>query len=238
MLSPSGSTILKKAMLPSPPVKVVANGLLDVDYRILAACRDGKVYTLRNLDSVAVGSMSVRVCFVSHGTSRGLRLTCLLGPVAGVRREDRIGFPCGGDGKRVEDCCGWLHEPQRPLLPHQGQEAVVHVHAWCVPGPRALALAPHFALLCTYTPAARLRCTPCTCADDIVCMEKMEVAMVSIVRAVVIALKGGEVRVYNEKQLVIKIPPRNKASPDPVMGTWPSPLRLPPHLLVHVRMAR
>lgn len=33
-------------------------------------------------------------------------------------------------------------------------------------------------------------------ADDIVCMEKMEVAMVSIVRAVVIALKGGEIRVY------------------------------------------
>ena len=92
--------------------------------------------------------------------------------------------------------------------------------------------------LLLHPPATRLRCTPCTCADDIVCMEKMEVAMVSIVRAVVIALKGGEVRVYNEKQLVIKIPPRNKASPDPVMGTWPSPLRLPPHLLVHVRMAR
>ena len=60
ILSPSGSTILKKAELPSVPVKVVATGLLDVDYRILAAGRDGKVYTLRNMDSVSVNKMSVR----------------------------------------------------------------------------------------------------------------------------------------------------------------------------------
>jgi len=59
VLSPSGSTIVKKAALPSVPVKLVANGLLDVDYRILAACRDGKVYTLRNLDSASSGKMQV-----------------------------------------------------------------------------------------------------------------------------------------------------------------------------------
>ena len=52
--------------------------------------------------------------------------------------------------------------------------------------------------------------------------------MVSIVRATVIALKLGEIRVYNEKQLVIKIPPRNKEMPDPVMGASPPPLAAPP----------
>ena len=42
--------------------------------------------------------------------------------------------------------------------------------------------------------------------------------MVSIIRALVVALKNGEVRIYHNKRMVIKIPPRDPENPDPVLG--------------------
>ena len=39
---------LYKVQLPSPPVFIVATGLYDVDYRIVIACRNGNIYTIKS----------------------------------------------------------------------------------------------------------------------------------------------------------------------------------------------
>jgi Bardet-Biedl syndrome 1 protein len=48
ILDPTGSSIMKKVQLPSIPAFIVATGLYDVDYRIVVACRNGNVYTVRD----------------------------------------------------------------------------------------------------------------------------------------------------------------------------------------------
>lgn len=48
ILQPAGTEVRNKFQLSSPPVFVASTGLLDVDYRIVAACRDGHIYTVKN----------------------------------------------------------------------------------------------------------------------------------------------------------------------------------------------
>ncbi|KAL9653887.1 hypothetical protein ABK040_012946 [Willaertia magna] len=50
ILDSRGSQILKAVELPSAPVKLVTAGTLDQDYRIIAACRNGNVYTIKNAE--------------------------------------------------------------------------------------------------------------------------------------------------------------------------------------------
>lgn len=47
ILDPSGSQILKTFSLPSAPVHMAVQGVLDVEYRICVACRNGNVYTIK-----------------------------------------------------------------------------------------------------------------------------------------------------------------------------------------------
>lgn len=47
ILSPSAAQIMTHVELPSVPVFICATGLYDVDYRIVIACRNGKVYTIK-----------------------------------------------------------------------------------------------------------------------------------------------------------------------------------------------
>jgi len=47
-LNPSGSAILTSCKLKGVPVYIAVTGLYDVDYRIVVACRDGNVYTIKN----------------------------------------------------------------------------------------------------------------------------------------------------------------------------------------------
>jgi len=48
ILNPSGSAILTSCKLKGVPVYIAVTGLYDVDYRIVVACRDGNVYTIKN----------------------------------------------------------------------------------------------------------------------------------------------------------------------------------------------
>lgn len=48
VLSPGGSDVLVRIQLPSPPVHMAVTGMYDVDYRIVVACRDGALYTIKN----------------------------------------------------------------------------------------------------------------------------------------------------------------------------------------------
>mmetsp|Transcript_16762 Transcript_16762/g.42090 ORF Transcript_16762/g.42090 Transcript_16762/m.42090 type:complete len:590 (-) Transcript_16762:163-1932(-) len=50
VLDPAGSSVLKMVTLPSAPVYLGVSGLFDVEYRVVAACRDGNVYTVKNGD--------------------------------------------------------------------------------------------------------------------------------------------------------------------------------------------
>ena len=51
VLDPPGNTILANVKLPGVPVNLGITGLHDVDYRIVVACRDGKIYTIKVSDA-------------------------------------------------------------------------------------------------------------------------------------------------------------------------------------------
>lgn len=51
ILDPSGSKVVCQAMLPSVPTIMAITGLYDVEWRIVVACRDGKIYTIKNGES-------------------------------------------------------------------------------------------------------------------------------------------------------------------------------------------
>lgn len=48
VLEPSGTAVHSKFTIPSPPVFVASTGLLDIDYRIVVASRNGHIYTIKN----------------------------------------------------------------------------------------------------------------------------------------------------------------------------------------------
>lgn len=48
ILQPAGNAVRNKFQLPSTPAFVASTGLLDVDYRIVVACRNGHIYTIKN----------------------------------------------------------------------------------------------------------------------------------------------------------------------------------------------
>lgn len=48
VLDPSASTILKETTLNSVPVFLVTHGAYDLDYRVVIACRNGSIYTIKD----------------------------------------------------------------------------------------------------------------------------------------------------------------------------------------------
>ncbi|XP_031552961.1 Bardet-Biedl syndrome 1 protein-like [Actinia tenebrosa] len=56
VLDPEAFTVLSKMSLPSVPSFMSVTGLFDVEFRIVVACRDGKVYTLKR------GSKTAKAC--------------------------------------------------------------------------------------------------------------------------------------------------------------------------------
>ena len=48
IMEPSGTAIMKRITLPSTPVFMAVQGLCDVEYRVVVACRNGNVYTIKN----------------------------------------------------------------------------------------------------------------------------------------------------------------------------------------------
>ncbi|PAA49857.1 hypothetical protein BOX15_Mlig015041g1, partial [Macrostomum lignano] len=64
VLDPQAFTVLAKMQLPSPPVFLCSSGLFDVDYRIVAACRDGVIYQLRRGAKEATQGIRLRASAV------------------------------------------------------------------------------------------------------------------------------------------------------------------------------
>jgi len=48
VLDPSGSSVLKRWQLPAAPTHMVISGTKDVEFRIVCACRDAKVYSIKD----------------------------------------------------------------------------------------------------------------------------------------------------------------------------------------------
>ena len=59
ILDPEAFTILCSVQLVSVPVCLSVTGLYDVEYRILVACRNGAIYTVKRGTKVAVLSMEL-----------------------------------------------------------------------------------------------------------------------------------------------------------------------------------
>ena len=51
ILDPLGSKVICQASLPSTPTILAVTGLYNVEWRIVCACRDGKIYTVKNGES-------------------------------------------------------------------------------------------------------------------------------------------------------------------------------------------
>lgn len=48
ILDSQGTSIIKKIMLQSTPVTILAHGLLETEYKLIVSCRDDRVYFIRN----------------------------------------------------------------------------------------------------------------------------------------------------------------------------------------------
>ena len=48
ILDTQGTKIISKISLPSTPVSILTHGLLETDYRLIVACRDDRVYFIKN----------------------------------------------------------------------------------------------------------------------------------------------------------------------------------------------
>jgi len=135
ILQPAGTGVRNKFQLSSPPAFVASTGLLDVDYRIVVACRDGHIYTIRNNE--------------------------LSGLVIELESQ-----PCGLVRTAKNILVGCMNNV---------------VHNFHVKGKKNYSL---------YMPAA------------IQCMEALDIVRVRTVKCLIVALANGELRVYNEKNLV------------------------------------
>jgi len=77
ILEPSGTSVRSKFTLPSPPVFVASTGLLDVDYRIVVACRNGHLYTIKNGElSGLVIELESQPCGLVR-TSKNIVVACM-----------------------------------------------------------------------------------------------------------------------------------------------------------------
>ncbi|OQR71213.1 Bardet-Biedl syndrome 1 protein-like [Tropilaelaps mercedesae] len=66
ILEPDAFTVLTSMTVPAVPVMMDITGLFDVDYRILVACRDGCIYSLKR------GQKSAKLCLELHSQAVGL----------------------------------------------------------------------------------------------------------------------------------------------------------------------
>ena len=135
ILQPSSTGVRNKFQLSSPPVFVASTGLLDVDYRIIVACRNGHIYTIKNNE-------------VS-----GLVIELESQPCGLVRTAKNILVGCMNNV----------------------------VHNFHVKGKKNYSL---------YMPAS------------ILCMETLDIVRARTVKCLIVSLSNGELRVYNEKNLV------------------------------------
>mmetsp|Transcript_17466 Transcript_17466/g.38031 ORF Transcript_17466/g.38031 Transcript_17466/m.38031 type:complete len:600 (-) Transcript_17466:231-2030(-) len=135
ILDPSGTSVSHKVKLPAVPVFIAVTGLLDVDYRIVVAARDGNLYTMKN------------------GELTGMAIELESQPCGLVRTNKNIIVGCMNNT----------------------------IHSFHVKGKKTYSI---------YLPST------------IVTMELLTIQRQRMVKALLVALANGEVRVYNEKHLV------------------------------------
>jgi len=135
ILEPSGTAVSSKIQLPSPPVFLAVTGLHAVEYRIVCACRDGHLYTIKN------------------GEQTGAVIELEAMPCGLVRMDKTILVSC--------------------------MSSVLH--AFHIKGKKTFSI---------YLPS------PATC------IELLELQKTRSVKALLLGLANGEVRLYNEKHLI------------------------------------
>lgn len=77
LLEPSAAKIMRRFDLPSVPFMICCSGRYDVDYRIVVACRNGKVYIIRNheLSGVVIELESIPCAIVQY--DRNISVACM-----------------------------------------------------------------------------------------------------------------------------------------------------------------
>lgn len=146
VLESSGTAIKLKKQLPAVPVFLAVAGVLDVEYRITVACRNGALYSIKN------------------GELTGTVIELESQPVGLIRHPKNV----------VVGCMNSV------------------VYSYHVKGKKNFSL---------HLPA------------PILCMEDLTIERQRMIKAAIVALANGEVRVYNEKHLVSVI-----TMPDLVTG--------------------
>lgn len=146
ILDVSGVTILNRFVLPAAPVFLAVTGLYDVEYRVVCACRNGSVYTIKN------------------GELTGMVIELEAQPCGLCRLDKSIVVACMGNV----------------------------VHSYHIKGKKSFSL---------YMPA------------PVAAVEVLQLTRMRTLRALLVSLHNGEVRVYNDKDLVHTL-----ATDDPVVG--------------------
>eukprot|EP00276_Gloeochaete_wittrockiana_P008473 CAMPEP_0184664068 /NCGR_PEP_ID=MMETSP0308-20130426/51076_1 /TAXON_ID=38269 /ORGANISM="Gloeochaete witrockiana, Strain SAG 46.84" /LENGTH=592 /DNA_ID=CAMNT_0027107225 /DNA_START=108 /DNA_END=1886 /DNA_ORIENTATION=+ len=142
ILDPSGASILTKVKLGNVPSFIAVTGLFDVDYRIVVACRDGKLYTIKN------------------GEVTGTVIELESQPCGLVRTYKSIVVGCMGNV----------------------------IHSFHIKGKKNFSI---------YLPS------------PITNMELLSLQKSRNLRAVLVSLQNGEIRIYNEKHLVSNLQTRD-----------------------------
>ena len=67
VLDPEAFTILDSMVVPAPPAHLAVTGLYDVDYRIVVACRNGTICTLKRgwTEAKVLTMLETQVCVLS-----------------------------------------------------------------------------------------------------------------------------------------------------------------------------
>uniref|UniRef100_A0A7S1IQI7 Bardet-Biedl syndrome 1 N-terminal domain-containing protein n=1 Tax=Eutreptiella gymnastica TaxID=73025 RepID=A0A7S1IQI7_9EUGL len=99
ILDPTGSSIMKKVSLPSIPAFIVATGLYDVDYRIVVACRNGNIYTVRDGELTGVvielESQPCGLCRVDKSIMVGTMANVMHSYHVKGKKQYSVYMPCG-----------------------------------------------------------------------------------------------------------------------------------------------
>ena len=169
VLEPSGSAVQVRVQLPSAPVLLAVTGMMSVEWRVVCACRDGNVYTIKGgeLTGTVIELESMPCCLVR------LEKTVVVGCMSNAMHAFHI------RGKKT-----WSARPWTRAHPPTSYIYILHLHL--------TSYEP--SLTSPYTPFRSVYLDA-----PITSMEVLQLQKTRSLKALLVALLTGEVRLVRVK---------------------------------------
>ena len=199
VLDQTGSNIVKQWQLPSAPVYMAITGSKDIEFRIVCACRDGNIHTIKEngpsgivieLESMPCGLVRLDKSIVVRARPCQPPHACPLRPQSSWQARARGGHaPMRPLPRRL--AYGTIPRAPPPHTPHTLRTTAPQVgcmsntvHAFSLRGKKSYSI---------YLPA------------PIVNMELLSISRSRVAKALLVAMSTGEVRLYAEKHLLAQL---------------------------------